>query len=327
MREVHYSERFDTQKSIIRPWVLPGGINFLIRILLWGGALMLLSYFFFGRGFLSAYMELMRDMAVLNEVAENPDATEAASLEIFSSLAGFYSALFFVGIFAWLINVSVETAMHKNMFRGEDKGMFPLRFARDELNVMITQFVILLSISGLYLGGSMVIIMVMTIGSLMGTAIGALFGVLGVLAFIALHVFIVFMFVRLSPASAYGIIHNRLVIFEMWKKTKGHGWNVFGSFLIAGLFGYLILTVIMYVGIFIIFGDAAASGLLLGSVPDNPDELFSTIAAIFNKTSVKISLGIFMIIYIVCQLLYGLHIWGVGNYTAEYIAEREESAE
>ena len=58
MNEIHYSERYDMQKSITRPWQAPGGKGFLIRVLLWGAALYLFVFFFFGRGLLEAYMDM-----------------------------------------------------------------------------------------------------------------------------------------------------------------------------------------------------------------------------------------------------------------------------
>ena len=81
----------------------------------------------------------------------------------------------------------------------------------------------------------------------------------------------------------------------------------------------------MYLGLFISFGSAGIE-LISGTTPENPDEVFDSIAEIFSKTSVKISLGIFMIIYMAGSLLWYLHMWGVGNYAAEYISEREVSA-
>jgi len=320
MREVHYSDRYDTQASITRPWALPGGRNFLIRVLLWGAALMLFNYFFFGRGVLTAYMDLFRGLAALESAGG--EASEAETLGMLSGLGALYGSLFFVSIFAWLISVSMETAMHKNIFRSEDNGVFPLRFGRDEGRVLLTQFVIFLSAMGLYIGGFILIVIVSAIGALLGSAMAVVFAVFGFFAFIAICVFIVMMLTQLGSAAAYGVKHNRLYIFEMWKKTKGHGWNIFGSYLIVGVCGYVGLMIVMYVGMFAVFGDMAISGLLLGDVPEDPDAIFKSIADTFNKTSVKISLGLFMILYIAVQLFWAMHMWGVGNYTAEYIDEQ-----
>jgi len=322
MREVHYSERYDTQESLITPWKLPGGRSFLIRVLLWGTALMLLSYFFFGRGIISAYMDFIRDAATLEGAETDPDAIE--SLQVFSSMGKFFGSLFLVSIFTWLINVSVETAMHKNVFFGEDKGIFPLRFGRNEGRVMLTQFIIFLSAVGLYIGSLVFLVMISSIGAMLGSAGAVLFGIISFLGFMAIFVFMVMMLARLAPSAAYGVKHGRLIIFDMWKKTKGHGWNIFGSYLIVGVCGYVVLMIIMYAGMFIVFGDMAISGLFMGDVPDDPDAIFSAIGETFNKPAVKMSLGLFMIIYIAAQLLYALHLWGVGNYAARYISEKEQ---
>ena len=319
MREVHYSERFDTQAAITRPWALPGGKNFLIRVLLWGAALMLFNYFFFGRGILTAYMDLFREMAALQSAGEA--ASEEDALTTLSSVGALYKSLFFVSIFVWLISVSVETAMHKNIFRGEDNGLFPLRFGRDEARVLLTQLMVFLSAIGLYITGFILLAVTISLAVISG-GIGALFILLGFLGFIAMIVLIVMVFTRLGPAAAYGVKHDRLYIFEMWEKTKGYGWNIFGSYLVVCVCGYIILTIIMSLGLSAIFGDMAATGLLMGSVPEDPDALFKSIAETFNKPSVKISLGVFMILYVAAQLFWSMHIWGVGNYTAAYIDEQ-----
>lgn len=321
MKEVHYSERYDTQESLIVPWRLPGGRGFLIRVLLWGVALMLLGYFFLGRGILSAYMDFFREAAALE--AAGPDIEDVESLKVFSSMGRLFGSLFLVTIITWVINVSMETAMHKNRFFGEDKGVFPLRFGRDEGRVMLTQFMVFLSAIGLYIGGSILMFMIIALGAMLGSVGAVLFSILGFFGFLAILAFMIMIFIRLAPAAAYGVQHGRLIIFEMWKKTKGSGWNIFGSYLIVAVSGYVILMVIMYIGMFIVFGDMAASGLLTGDVPEDPDAIFAAMAETFNKTSVKISLGLFMIIYVAGQLLYAMHLWGVGNYSAQYISERE----
>jgi len=321
MREVHYSERYDTQESLITPWKLPGGRSFLIRVLLWGTALILLSYFFFGRGIISAYMDFIRDAAAFESIDADSEAIE--SLQVFSSLGKLLGSLFLVSVFTWALNVSIETAMHKNIFFGVNKGLFPLRFGRDEGRVMLTQFVIFLSAIGLYIGGLILMIIISAIGAALGSAAAILFGILSFFVFLAVLVFMIMMLTRLAPAAAYGIKHGRLVIFDMWKKTKGYGWNIFGSYLIVGVCGYVVLMIVMYSGVFIVFGDMAISGLFVGDVPDDPDAIFSAISETFNKPAVKVSLGLFMIIYIAVQLLYALHLWGAGNYAARYISEKE----
>ncbi len=324
MPEIHYSERFDTQASIIRPWVLPGGRHFLIRILLWGCVFILLSYAVMGRAVLEAYADLMREMVIFNELDEN-ELTEAQALSLLSGLSGFVKVLLPLAVFAWLVNVSVETAMHKNKFHGVDKGLFPLRFGRDELQVLVTQFIVFLAAIAVYIAGNFIIIAFAAIGSQIGGAIALLIAILTFFAMMAALIASALIFIRLSPAAAYGIQHGRLVSFEMWKKTKGYGWNIFGSYLIVLLCGYVIISIISYIGLFAIFGNSGLPSLMFGNVPTNLDEVFLPLAQMFDKTSVKVSLGFFIIIYTAGQLFYGLHLWGVGNYTADYISEREEA--
>lgn len=321
MREVHYSERFDTQKSIIRPWQAPGGKGFLLRILLWGAALYLFVFFFFGRGVLESYMEMFRGLAAL-EAAGETDA-EAEALAMFSSLGKLYGSLFLVGIGGWFVAVSVETALHKNIFRGEDRGIFPLWFGRDEGRVMLTQFVLFLSCIAIYFAMIIGVFIFGALVSITGSVGAVIFGLLMFAAFIAGIAALIKLTIRLAPAAAYGVKHNRLVIFEMWKKSKGYGWSIFGSYIITFICGYVLTSGLIYVGMFIVFGDLAASDLLIGDVPEDPDALFSQIAETFNKTSVKVSLGVFMIVYMALSLLWYLHMWGVGNYAADYISERE----
>ena len=319
MNNIDYSQRFDTRKSILRPWDAPGGKSFLLRILLWGAALYLLVFFFFGRGFLEAYMDMVRGLAELESLDESEVGAE--SLALFK----FYASLFLVSIGGWFIAVSVETALHKNIFRGEDRGLFPLWFGRDEGRVMLTQFVLFLSIMGIYFAMIIGLVLLGFIGAALGSA-GTVLSILLIIVgvFVGLAVIIKLM-IRLAPAAAYGVKHDKLVIFEMWGKSKGNGWNIFGSYVITFLCGYLFVTVLMYLGLFISFGSAGIE-LISGTIPENPDEVFDSIAEIFSKTSVKISLGIFMIIYMAGNLLWYLHMWGVGNYAAEYISEREVSA-
>ena len=84
------------------------------------------------------------------------------------------------------------------------------------------------------------------------------------------------------------------------------------------------MNVLLVGGISIIFGDLAVSGLFAGDVPSDPDVLFEAMAETFNKTSVKMSLGVFMIVYMLLNLFWYMHIWCIGNYAADYISEREQ---
>ncbi|WP_371395490.1 hypothetical protein [Fretibacter rubidus] len=311
-------QKFDVTDAIMTPWTMPGGRNFLFRIVLWAAALLLLVYFIFGRGLIMAYAEFFQTIIAM-ENNNTPESVVASTM--FSQMQSLSGSIFLLFIASWVVMAMLEAAMHKNVFHGIDKGLVPLRFGRDEVMVMLTQLIIYLCFVGIYILGA---IMVAVIFGLLGagaqatgsTGLGVIVGLVGFFGIIAFLVALVVIFMRWAPAAALSVRDETLRVFNGWSITKGIGLPLSGAYALTAIGGYVLMTIIMFIGMIVLFSGADVSALetmdMSGADPD-----FSALAAHFEKLSTKIILVIFLMLYAVFSLMWYLHIWGIANYVAQ----------
>lgn len=92
-------------------------------------------------------------------------------------------------------------------------------------------------------------------GLIVGLVAGAPLGfVVGGIVFLAGFVIALYLFARLSAASALTMRDNQIRFFESWQLTKGHGWQIAGSYFLL-FAAFLILSLIFY-GLVIFVGFA-----------------------------------------------------------------------
>lgn len=311
---------FDVGAAITQPFRLPGGRNFLIRLVLWSTALLLLVYFAFGRQFIGAYIEMFQSLSALEAGgdAESPEAIMAAMKPMMSIMG----TAFLLWIFSWVLMVSTETAMHKNILHGTDHGVFPLRFGADELRVMLAQFVVALITYGVMMVGYFVfaILAVMAGAGAQagGAAVGGIAGLLALFAFIAMMSGALLAVIKLSPAAALSVRDGNIRTVEGWKATYKRFWPMFGSFLIVGVGGYVVMAVIMTVAMMMVFAGISDMG---GLQDVSNEEALATFLEAMKKPGVMIPLVISLMLYVACTILWYLCFWGIPNYAAQLDAQ------
>jgi len=146
-----FVHKFDVGEAIGTPWSLPGGRNFLARIILWGTGIILVVYALFGKKFISSYADFIIMASELERAGNQADPT--AAMEMMSGAWALMGSVFLLALLAWVVMITIETAMHKNLFYGTDHGVFPLRFGKDELRVLLAQLVIFIIVTVVYLAG------------------------------------------------------------------------------------------------------------------------------------------------------------------------------
>ena len=324
MTEKYEKPLFDFGHAISRPWRLPSGRNFLFRLVIWGAALILLVYALFGRTMISAYGEFLSVVfAVENQV--EPDAEAVAAM--MGSMWNLLGAATAVGILSWLVAIAMETAMHKNAFRGADHGALPLRFGMDELKVLLVQLVVFVCVFGVYFLGILVFILLVGIAGAAsgGSGAGAAFAAfLGLIAILALLVLMLVVAVRLAPAAAMTVRDGDIRIFEAWKLTKPYFWPMLGAYVVVGLIGYIVIYVVMIFTVVVAFGNADFVALMSGLSEDDPQAVFSAMGEQLKSPRVFIPLVIGTMIYGLTTLAWYLHLWGIGNYAVHVDQQANE---
>lgn len=303
------SGKFDIGEAIVTPWKLPGGRNFLMRIVLWAAGLQLVAFAILGRGLIEAYGELLVQLPAINTGEPSPEQS-AEFLSIFMSMMGPAFLMILVG---WVVTVMFETAMHKNVFRGTDHGVFPFRFGKDEGRVMLAQFVISLCIGLVYIVGIILIALIIAAMALVSPVIGGIAAVLLVLAFIIVLVIVA---MRLAPAAAMSVRDDTQRIFEGSAITKGMGWPLFGSYAIAFIAVMMLSQALMSIGAFIAFGNLDAMTLMNGTGAD-PEAIMAELSEKLNSPITKIMLVVSVMLYMVFNLLAYLHIYGIANHVVQ----------
>ena len=320
MEYVPQETQFNISTAISQPFKLPGGPRFLIKLLLWTAGLFLLVYSVFGTQFVSAYIEMFRNILELENSGAMQDEAAAmgAIMGPMMSIMGLATLIWFLSIF---IVVSAETAFHKNIFRGTDHKIFPLRFGKDELRVLVARLVVGIICYAAMMAGYFIFIMLVVVAGVSAQAAGGLaviFGILGFLALFATFGAALLILVRLSPAAALSVRNDDIRTVEGWKITKNKFWPMIASYLIVGVAGYIIMSAFSMLGFFAMFADGSFF-VLMSEIDEtsDPAEVFRKFGDMFRRPTVFIPLMIIGALYTIGTVLWYMCFWGIPNYAAQ----------
>lgn len=168
--------------------------------------------------------------------------------------------------------VVFEGASQRRYIRAEG---FRLRIGADEGRLALVGLIW----GALLFGGYIALAFAAAIpGLIVGAIAGVLAGVLvGLLVFIIGVVAALWLFARLSPASALTIRDRQIRFFEAWNVTKGNGWGLTGSYFVL-LVCFLILSLVAY-GVVGVLGFAMIAPTIDSSAgADTADAVLATVA-------------------------------------------------
>jgi hypothetical protein len=151
--------------------------------------------------------------------------------------------------------VMFEAASQRRYIRAEG---FRLALGADEGRLAVVGLIWFALLIGAYIGLAIVALVPGAIAGLIagpevGIVVGGLFLVFGMIAGL-------WIYARLSPASALTIRDRQIRFFEGWELTKGHGWQLFGSYLLLFL-GFMVISLIAY-GVLIFIAIALLAPVL-----------------------------------------------------------------
>lgn len=294
------TQSFEIGKALSVPFRLPGGRDFLIRLILWAAAALMLVYAFFGAGLFSSLAEVM----AITSSAEIVDPLNDPALV--SAAVSFYGSLAVVGFFAWLVMACVETAVHKNIFHGTDGGLLPIRLGVAEFHVIVTQFVVFLCVMAAYFIGSIVTGILMAIGGM-----SALFLSMIVLLFIMGSVGI-----RFAPSAAIAVREGTLHIGSGLRASQPYFWKMLLCYLIVGMVGFIATYITLVIGISFVISAADLETATSGAANDGA-ALLSALGESLGEDKPMLPLIAAVIAYAVVNVVSKLFIWGIGNYAAQ----------
>lgn len=306
---------FDFGAAISQLFTQNGGYNFAIRLVLWTAALMGLAFALLAK----PYMEFMGKI-ITAQWASNTNSDPEAILSAYGGMGKLILPMLLATLLMWVIYASAETALHKKHLRNIDHGFFPLRFGRDELRVMGTQFLVYLAAFT-----TLIVMELIVIALFAGTAFAGkahiLFGIIvGLFAFIALLAFFVIpahIAVRLAPSAAIGVKENRFAPFSGWDITKGRTGYLFLAYLFSFIAGYVVISIIQVTAMGLVLSENYML-VVMGYSEQNPQELFASITEKLKNPGILFGLVVGAILYLCFSILWWLSICGIGTYAVRW---------
>lgn len=305
---------FDFASAIGLPFKTSDGKRFVIPLLIWMTAAMTIVYLIAWPMMFSDYGALLEYnwenmQATLNGGAQ-PDP--ARMLTLMGEMAPAYAVLM-IGM--WCVLASGEAALHRKVLLGQGTVRRPLGFGKVELRIMLVQ----LCVWGLwflaYIGGALLIGIVGGLLAAIVTPLGVLVIVFGVIVLLA---FLVYLPVKLSPAAALTVSQSKIHIVSARSISKYRFWNLFLSYMVVMILGYVGIYMIGTLCMFIATGSAESMMALYGLTPDNP-------RLTFEATAERMKNPVFLAIAIVALVTYlaAFNLWylclaGIGTYAVKW---------
>lgn len=309
-------EPYNFGVSISRPLNLPGGPGFLLRLLIASSLLLTLIYMTLGRSVFTGYAEFLQYIMTL----ENPEDPEAIG-PMMEALSGLTWPFMGLWLSSWAVMVSTEGAFHLNILKGEDRGLFPLRFAMPELGVLAAQLVVGLILMGVYLAGYFIFITLFFVSAFSAGTSDVFTAVTGIFAFAGFLVWMgsfVYAGIRLSPAAALSVIDGDIRTVEGWKLTRGRFWPMLGSYLVVWIAGYIAFLLVMAISVFLAFGDMSVLQPLEDlDASSDPGTVLIELGNILRTPRVATGIGFAVALYTVFTMFWRMFLWGIPNYAAE----------
>ncbi len=282
---------------------------------------LILSYLAFGIliGAVAIFF-LWRDYLTLIQVSASPDTIADPSV-IFSAFGSILAKGFVFLILGWMLYASFITAFHRRFTLNQSLPGFPLSFGRTEFQVMLVQLVMFFIMIGFVIAFYIAILIPIFIGIAIGQAgsggavIGAIIGVVGVIAAI---IGLLYLSARFVAVGALTVANDQFTIGETFAATKGRGWWIVLSFVVAFLIIMVISIIVQMVFSIGIFASLPLDQLA-GMENASDEEVMAILGSTLKSPSFWLIVVITYLVTTFVQQFANLMFPGIGAYvTKEY---------
>ncbi len=317
------SPSFDFGAATGQGFNLPGGKSYLLRVAAWSALLVVIIYAALGTPIFKAFAAMIQNVIEMEIKLSGSDPDPA---QVFAMMAPMFRAMGLmavIGLLQMAVFAAAETAIYRNLFHTEDRGIFPLMFGMDELRVFGTRLVIGFILGGLSLVGYLGVVLIGALifslaAGLESGFLAALGGILIFSAAVAALVAFVWIAIRLAPASAYAVKDRVFNPFASWAPMKGLVWPAIGSFLILYVVGYFILSFVTMIIFFLfVFGSGIMGKLMRLELSDDVIPDFSVLADQLTSAGVILPLLIAIFVSLFLTLIWYSTMWALWGYLAK----------
>ena len=228
-----------------------GGRPFALRVWFWTAMATAVALFVALPFIAPGYGELMAISAEINEATLSGEPiTSELSSAMFAAMGDMLPGYILIMLGPWFAAIAGEAALHRKLFRDEERERIPLRFGRDEFRIVLSQ----LAVFGL-------MFLVYILGILL-TAIT--FGIGALVAFPAMLFFLVWLPLRHCTAGALSVHDEAIRVTQSRATTKHRAGPLFGAYLFVWFVGYVAVYGVVLTVVLLIAGDAAIIGAASG---------------------------------------------------------------
>mgnify|MGYP000427090325 CR=1 FL=1 len=307
---------FDFNQAVGQTFLTDGGKPFGLRLWFWLAACYSVVNLI-GFPMIAEYYPALLDLNWQNmqatQAGEIP--SEQESMEILRLFGKMIPAYLILTIGMWVSIAMCEAALHRRNFFGAEHPKAPIRFGKQELQLMLVQLGVCLLITLIYIVSIFVFVLITALLALVIKGFAAVVAVLGVFG---LFGFLIYCMVRLAPAGAMTVERGTPTLFAVRPVAKGRFWSLFLAYLVVSIGGYIASYIVMAIASGFFVGNADAVMAIMGLGTEPPSTVFADMGAKM-KNPIFVFIAVLAIIaYSAVYALVSLSLSGIGSYALKW---------
>ena len=224
-------------------------------------------------------------------------------------------ALLLIGL---LIVASLgEAAFYRKYLLGAEPAKIPVRLDRHTFRNMLIQLGFYSLFILVYVGGALLVGLLMGVGLIIHPAIGAMLAIIG---FIFLIIALIAYPIKFAPASALSHFDDKAHVLAARHITKFRFWPLFGAYLVTYVGGYIAYYIIYIMIAILVTGDPNFMIAMSGLSSESPRIAFEAAAARLSNPLVMILTVLGIALMSAAWSAWMLWIAGVSAYAVKWWA-------